>query len=162
MIELLDARCGRGASPWWRRGLANVASLRFDEWRVLAEAVVTLMVVRLALPMVGFPKLLAWATRPSPDAGAEWSRERVERTAWVVGLCGRLARVRCLTRSLALARVLARRGVATDIRIGVLTVDGKLLAHAWVEWRGRALNDDNRRLQGFAAFDRALGTIWHA
>ena len=50
--------------------------------------------------------------------------------------------MRCLARSLALARLLGQRGVQTDLRVGVRPADGALSAHAWVEWNGRILNDD--------------------
>jgi hypothetical protein len=65
--------------------------------------------------------------------------------------------MRCLARSLALARMLARRGLAADVRIGVQTADGRLTAHAWVEWMGLVLNDSPRHRQGFVPFESAIG-----
>lgn len=63
----------------------------------------------------------------------------------------------CLVRSLALADLLARRGVPEGcIRIGVRRGDGRLLdAHAWVELDGRVVGDDPRRVRGFVP----LGTV---
>ena len=45
---------------------------------------------------------------------------------------------RCLTRSLVLMAMLARRGIFTDLVIGVRTGE-KFEAHAWIEHRGRIL-----------------------
>ena len=47
---------------------------------------------------------------------------------------------RCLARSLALTRVLARRAIPSTLVIGACTEPG-FLAHAWVEHAGQALLD---------------------
>ncbi len=47
---------------------------------------------------------------------------------------------RCLARSLALTRVLARRAIPSTLVIGARTRPG-FLAHAWVEHEGQALLD---------------------
>lgn len=52
---------------------------------------------------------------------------------------------KCLVRSLVLTAVLARRGIASTLVIGVRPGDG-FAAHAWVEADGRALLPD----EGFA------------
>ena len=39
------------------------------------------------------------------------------------------------------ARMLAPRGLSTELKLGVRRENGRFLAHAWVEWRGRAIND---------------------
>jgi hypothetical protein len=46
---------------------------------------------------------------------------------------------RCLMRSLVLTVLLNRRGIATDLVIGVRTLDDEFGAHAWVELDGRPL-----------------------
>lgn len=45
---------------------------------------------------------------------------------------------RCLTRSLVLMAILARRGIVTELVIGVQTGE-ELEAHAWIEHQGRLL-----------------------
>ena len=62
----------------------------------------------------------------------------------------------CLTRSLYLQWLLARRGVPTDLRIGVQLSDGQLLAHAWVEYAGHPLNDAPDVAERYAPFERPL------
>jgi hypothetical protein len=140
----------------WRARLVHLLSFRLDDWCVLFESVGTLVVVKVLLHVVEFPRLLAWTTRVTPKADADWTRARVENTAWLVGLASRLTRLSCLPRSLTLAHVLARRGVATEVRIGVQTANGVLAAHAWVEWSGHALNDDPSHVQEFAPFERLM------
>ncbi len=48
---------------------------------------------------------------------------------------------RCLQTSLALRQWLARKGVRSDLRIGVRKNDQNFQAHAWLEYRGKILND---------------------
>ena len=47
----------------------------------------------------------------------------------------------CLTRSLLLYWLLRRRGVSSELRIGVNLSSGTLKAHAWVECAGQPVND---------------------
>ena len=47
----------------------------------------------------------------------------------------------CLSQSLTLQRLLARHGVAAELRIGARRAGDRLEAHAWVEHQGRPLND---------------------
>jgi len=47
----------------------------------------------------------------------------------------------CLERSLALWWLLARRGVASQLRIGVRKTGEKFEAHAWVEHGGAAIGE---------------------
>ena len=143
----------------WRGRLGTAVSLRLDEWVVLVEAFATLLTVQAGLHAIGFPRIVAWASRVRPGAAGAGTRDRVARIAWLVDVASRTTGLRCLPRSLALTRVLTRRGVPATLRIGVRTVDGALLAHAWVESMGRALNDDERSLQQFTAFDRILSKV---
>jgi hypothetical protein len=137
-----------------RTRFVRVASLGRQDWGVLAEAIVTLLAIQIALHVVDFPRLLSWTRRTS--RGTPLPAHLVRHVAWLVSIAGRLTPCRCLARSLALSRVLGRRGVATEVRIGVLTDGGTLQAHAWVEWTGRLLNDHPGNLQRFAPFDRSI------
>ena len=124
---------------------------------MLAEAFATLAIVQPALHSVDFRRLLAWTTPVRPVSGSGLTLDQVRRVVWFVRMAARTTRARCLVTSLVLVRVLARRGVAADLRIGVQTDAGLLRAHAWVEWQGRALNDRPEHLQQYAAFDRPIG-----
>lgn len=64
-------------------------------------------------------------------------------------VAGRL-RATCLTRSLVLHRILAGRGIATVLRVGVRNEGDGLQAHAWVECDGVPVNDTTQRVRGFA------------
>jgi hypothetical protein len=48
----------------------------------------------------------------------------------------------CLPRTIVLWSLLRRRGIDTNIRIGVRgDTEAKFQAHAWLEWNGEVLND---------------------
>jgi hypothetical protein len=164
-----------------RRRLAVARTLDSADWRTMAEAVTAVIVADAALRVMPFPKVVAWASRPSraahgvvpailpevvpgavSDVAPGAAADRVARIARFVAFAGRVTRRRCLPRSLALTRLLARRGVRTTLRIGVRPEGGALRAHAWVEWIGRALNDDAHTLGEFAPFERVLDGTHHA
>jgi hypothetical protein len=65
----------------------------------------------------------------------------VERIVWAVGAAGRLVpRTTCLARALAAQALLARRGHASELRLGVAGGAGRVFeAHAWLERDGRVL-----------------------
>ena len=65
----------------------------------------------------------------------------------------------CLEVSLALWWLLARQGIASDLRVGVRKDGEKLEAHAWVECGGVALNEPESPHQHFAAFGAALASL---
>jgi hypothetical protein len=58
----------------------------------------------------------------------------------------------CLERSIAIWWLLARRGIATQLRIGVRKDQGKLAAHAWVEYQGHAIGEPEASHLHYAAF----------
>lgn len=62
----------------------------------------------------------------------------------------------CLTRSLVLQWLLRRRGVLTDLRIGVQLSNGQLHAHAWVELAGHPLNDAPDVAERFLPLERVM------
>jgi len=67
-------------------------------------------------------------------------------------------RPNCLHRSVTLWWLLLRRGVDTEIRIGVRRKEGGdgLDFHAWVEHEGLVINDARDVRTRFATFDRAI------
>ncbi|WP_436798482.1 lasso peptide biosynthesis B2 protein [Mesorhizobium ventifaucium] len=63
----------------------------------------------------------------------------------------------CLKRSMTLWFLLRRQGIEGELRIGTRKAEGKFEAHAWVEYRGKVLNDTVDVGERFAAFERNFG-----
>src|SRR5207302_9584982 len=53
---------------------------------------------------------------------------------------GQPRRAKCLPQSVALAWLLARRGIGSELRLGVRGNDGTFEAHAWLELAGGVLD----------------------
>jgi Transglutaminase-like superfamily len=60
----------------------------------------------------------------------------------------------CLERSLALWWLLARKGIATQLRIGARKSGEKFEAHAWVERDGVAIGEPDGKHLHYAAFEK--------
>ncbi len=94
----------------------------------------------------------------SSDRAAEV--EGLRREAYLVDRAARqvLPAGHCLTSSAYLQWWLSRRGLRTDLRIGVQSEDGKIQAHAWVEYFGHALNDSADVATDFSPLVRRSGS----
>jgi hypothetical protein len=66
----------------------------------------------------------------------------------------------CLTRSLSLMYLLARRGVATELKLGGRLHSGAFAAHAWVEYDGVALNDQAGQRHEYALLPQRRTAAW--
>lgn len=105
------------------------------------EAVGMLSLVRLRLRAFGSRRAKRWATVSSPRGHPSGGLD----TARLADLVEKVSRVvpwnpNCLDRSVSLQRMLARRGVASDLLIGVRRRND-FEFHAWVEIDGVIVND---------------------
>ena len=118
------------------RRLASFARLDAAERSLALRAIAWLAVTRVALHIVAFNRLRAFAEarRDVPQAGGDWP-QRVRRAM------SRAARTlpgsRCLARALAAEFLLVRGGSPARLVLGVSRDAGRTLdAHAWVESDG--------------------------
>ena len=65
----------------------------------------------------------------------------------------------CLEVSLALWWLLARQGIASELRVGVRKEGERFEAHAWVECGEATLNESETEHHHYAAFDAALASL---
>ena len=122
--------------------LAKLRQLSWAERRLLSKAWVYVAVARAALAVLPFPTVMAKAA-----AGRTPTRRRdpvlVARTKRLVDIAAErhVVPMRCLPRSLALQRLLADQGIATELKIGVSKEGDALSAHAWLESDGEPLGE---------------------
>lgn len=114
-----------------------------DERLALAEAVILLWIVGVALRVMPFRVLASRVLRDRAARGPAISPERLEdivarASAWCWPAPG------CLARALVLARLLAQSGHDARLVLGVAAREGSFAAHAWVDHAGRALDSAPR------------------
>lgn len=111
-----------------------------DRVRLVAEIVAAYVQARRALRRAPIASVLSILRSQSPSISESLATGRIDEarqlgkavTRTLVLLPGD---TRCLTRSLVLTRLLARRGIPAKLVIGTRTAPN-FLAHAWVEYEG--------------------------
>ena len=123
--------------PQW---FTRWAELSWQDRGLIVRVAVLTVVMRGALVVVPFRRLVRYLERmPASRPPVPPTEQR--RIAWAVEAVGRrlLPRRPCLTQAFVAQYLLARRGVATTLRIGVAKDDAALEAHAWLEADGEVL-----------------------
>jgi len=131
------------------RLLHKARRLSMRDWTVLLEAWALFPIMDLGLRLLPFSRLRA-ACRPRAGRARSGATEPpavvIERCARLASVAGRYSpvRVTCLNEALVLSALLARRGLATTLRIGVARPNGDFAAHAWLEHDGRIILGEPR------------------
>ncbi len=126
------------------RRVHKVFQLSPGERAVLAQAWGLFLLVELALRILPVTRLLSLSKKvflkqkSEPALGLVPS---VPRLAWLVEVAGRYTPVTatCLKKALVLSWLLGRRGTQTEVRIGVAREEGRLKAHAWLDYDGQVI-----------------------
>jgi len=126
-----------------RHDLAKFRTLSCAQRRMLLKAAMLLPCVWIGLQLAGLRRLRTWLDQPRSAGSGTFSPDEIATLARMVNAGARLAPgpVTCLTRSLLLDWLLRRRGLPSELRIGVRLHRGTLEAHAWVEVGGTPVND---------------------
>lgn len=118
--------------------------------------------IRLALWLLPFRTVQASVERLDRQMPASNpDPKHINRTAWAVQASGRIIPgATCLTQALATRILLARRGYATKLQIGIARGEtGTFEAHAWVEYEGDVVVGKLHDLERFVPlFPRAAST----
>jgi hypothetical protein len=99
------------------------------------------------LRVLGFKRIYRLLARSAPSAGSGSCRRQLAEARKTAAILQRVNREyalpvgNCLTESLALWRLLIKRGIDARLKIGVRTFTGVFESHAWVECDGQVLND---------------------
>ena len=117
---------------------------------LLVSAVVSVLKARVTLMFVPVRKILLPVV---PRTEPESSDIEAARISWAVETAGRIVPTggNCLVRAIAGRAMLARRGVSSQIRLGVAKNSPDILtAHAWLECGDRIVTGEGEHL-GYAA-----------
>ena len=137
------------------------SGLSWPERRTLLAAMAWLPLFWLGLRVLGLRRLQAWLQRDKLPIEHCLTLDDAVRIASLVNIAARHIPfpATCLTRSLLLGWILRRRGVASRLRLGVRLTEVVFDAHAWVEYKGRPINDTQENVERFAAFNETLAPI---
>lgn len=137
-----------------RRHLARFRALSGVDQRTLLAAAMCMPLFWLGLRMLGLPRFQARLQRCTVKRDVAMSLPDIQALGELVNIAARhtLGPRTCLTRSLLLGWLLWRRGVESQLRIGVRLTKGVLDAHAWVECDGIPVNDRADVSTQFASF----------
>jgi hypothetical protein len=141
------------------RKLRNASRLSPTDWQFLLQAWVWLLFFDLGLRMRPFLELQAFASRPAshPAPPPEQTENLIRslRTAVDHARFNHLYPMTCLRRALTLQKMLAHRGLATELKIGVRKEYRQFSAHAWLEYQGKPLGEPERITEQYAALEKA-------
>lgn len=100
----------------------------------LREAVIMLLLSRLALRVLSPARIFAWTERP-PRRTSRFADDEVSWISWAIQVASARPWVAasCLAQALAAHAMLRRRGIANQVCLGVARDGDKLAAHAWIE-----------------------------
>ena len=100
----------------------------------LREAAIALILARIAVRFVPFSWIISWANKP-PRRISRFAINEIPRVAWAVESAAVRPWIKalCLPQALAAHAMLRRRGLASQLHLGVARENGFLTAHAWVE-----------------------------
>jgi hypothetical protein len=141
-----------------RELLTKARALNARERGELARAWVALPAVWFGLRLFPLRRLLRARWRPTAPTPASDDAVAARASARLVAAASRFSPFpsSCLSRSIVLWRLLQRRGVPAEIRIGVRPGGNPLAAHAWVEVDGEPVNDTADVAERHAVFDEEL------
>jgi hypothetical protein len=146
----------------WKR-IQRFNALERRDQELFLGAYCLLPLISFSLRWRGFGKTKAFLEQflsvmhgsQNPDA-----QKRAVRTTQMVQAAGQhgIGHPSCLEISLVLWWLLARQGIASDLRVGIRKSGGTFEAHAWVECGGAIMNETETHHR-FAAFDTALASL---
>jgi len=138
--------------------LSKFLALPAPDRSVFVTAMAMLPLFWIGLRVVGLQRLQAWLQRKPLPHPATLTADGLPRLGQLVNSATHhaLGPANCLTRSLYLWWLLRRRGIDSQLRIGVRLNGGVLDGHAWVEYAGVPVNDRADVSADFAPFDKPV------
>ena len=128
-----------------------------DRWRLLAMMLFGLPAISACLRLRGYVRTRSWLERISTtDRRRAATRDDLDAALALANLASIAGRhgpfpATCLRQSLMIHWVLRRRGLSSELMIGVRKQDDKVDAHAWVELDGHALEPGEITHRSFPA-----------
>lgn len=141
------------------RKLHNAFRLSPKEWLFFIEAWFWLLIFDIGLRTQPFSDLQAYAAclASQPKNSPAQTRKLIcaLQTAIDHARYNHLYPMTCLRRALTLQKMLAQRGIASELKIGVRKEADQLSAHAWLEYQGKPLGESEQIVEKFVELMKA-------
>lgn len=123
--------------------LVGLAKLPLAEKLTAVGVLALLPTVAIAVRVLGFRSVCLRLESTAPSKLKPLSAGEIARLSWLVDRIanGCAWKPSCLSRTLVLRWLLHRRGLHTDLRIGVRKSGGALAAHCWLEHDAVPINE---------------------
>lgn len=134
---------GREISRYRNAG-SKIRTLAWRDWKEIMRAQLALLRAQREMRTLPTGEIVRQETVPVEAHGADRADD-ARRIALAVNRAAEYGvfRPKCLVRSRALRQLLVDAGVlGANVRVGVLLVNGRFRAHAWVEYGGAVVGDD--------------------
>ena len=137
----------------WHK-VRTALSLPVSDLWVLAQAWVLLLMVDLGLRTLPFQSVincLKWGERFTRRCDITDEFAHVRRLSQLVKVAGRnhIYKMTCLRQALVLRFLLSLDNIPSDLQIGVRKEAGSIDAHAWVEYKGSPVGEQQISLKNF-------------
>ncbi len=137
----------------WHKVRTALSLPASDLW-ILAQAWILLLLVDLGLRTLPFQsvlKSLKWGERFARPGETTDEFAQVRRLSRLVKIAERnhLYEMTCLRQALVLRHLLTLNNIASDLHIGVRKEAGVLDAHAWIEYQGVPVGQQQTSLKNF-------------
>ena len=137
----------------------HICRLSLPDWLTLIEAWWILAFFSLTLRLVHNDRLSDVSQKNTKDSD-DLSGEMIGVKRWVklVEWASRLhlLPMTCLVKARALRKMLARRGIPAQLRIGASKIQADLHMHAWVEVDGKIISESDNPNKRFVSFRSML------
>jgi len=141
------------------RKLRSASQLSREDWFLFFQAWFWLLVFDLGLRTQPFPRLQSYAGQLSarPTSSTEETENLIRKLRIAVDHAryNHLYPMTCLRRSLALQKMLAKRGISVELKIGVRKDEGQLSGHAWLEYQGKTIGEPEMITERFSALQKS-------
>lgn len=129
----------------------KMPELTASDWRALIEAWLRLFFYHYAPLTMSYDMMKNSAQRIENSSAIL----RAQRIKQMIEYAARLhlARMTCLDKSLTLQKMLSKRNISAQIKIGAQKIEGAMYAHAWVEVNGNPIGEAEDIAQRFIALE---------
>ena len=132
------------------KALIKFSRLSWGSRAMLAETALAVLGARVALLVVPIRKILRWSTvERFPSHAISSPMLEAELSRFVRAAGRRIPGATCLTQALALRYLLQKRGIRSELEIGVGKDANGFKAHAWLAVEGRVIHGGGRQLEDY-------------